>query len=141
MYTYQAYYSGITGVDNGEVWMWQCSGNKTNGWQNYQSIVVAYQMPLVLSRVGVLTEIEGHYTDDYNQIKYGDYNGSFKSISISPLMQFNLPGNQSLAVLFGFSSRRSYVESNPVAKSDPTLTYAGREWFFNRIAFSWSYSF
>ena len=139
MYTYQAYYAALSGVANGEIWEWQCSGNKANGWQNYQNIVLAYQMPLVLSRIGVLTEIEGHYkNEDYN---YAAYNGSFKSISISPLMQFTFGENQSLAVLFGFSSRRSFVEAHDNSKIEPNLTYAGREWYFNRIAFSWSLSF
>ena len=142
MYTYQAYYAALTGVENGAVWEWQCSGNKANGWQNYQNIVLAYQMPLVLSRIGVLTEIEGHYkNEDYNPVAYADYNGSFKSISISPLMQFTFGENQSLAVLFGFSSRRSYAQSHTDSKVEPNLTYAGREWFFNRIALSWSMSF
>ena len=139
MYTYQAYYSAISGVKNGAVWEWQCSGNKANGWQNYQNIVLAYQMPLVLSRIGVLTEIEGHYkNEDYN---YANYNGSFKTISISPLMQFTFGQKQSLAVLFGFSSRRSFVQAHDNSKVEPNLTYAGREWFFNRIALSWSMSF
>ena len=139
MYTYQAYYSAISGVDNGTVWEWQCSGNKANGWQNYQNLVLAYQMPLVLSRVGVLTEIEGHYkNEDYNNPLY---NGSFKTVSISPLMQFTFGENQSLAVLFGFSSRRSFVQEHKDSKVEPRLTYAGREWFFNRIALSWSMTF
>ena len=141
MYTYQAYYSALTGVANGSVWEWQCSGNKTNGWQNYQNIVLAYQMPSVLSRIGVLTEIDGHYKNDYNMSDYEYYNGTFKAISISPLMQFTLPKNQSLTVLLGFSSRRSFTEPHVDSKIEPQLTYAGREWYFNRIAFSWSMSF
>ena len=142
MYTYQAYYSALSGVANGAVWEWQCSGNKANGWQNYQNIVLAYQMPLTLSRIGVLTEIEGHYkNEDYDTTAYPDYNGSFKSISISPLMQFTFGEKQSLAVLFGFSSRRSYTQSHTDSKVEPNLTYAGREWYFNRIALSWSMSF
>jgi hypothetical protein len=144
MYTYQAYYSAISGIKNGEIWEWQCSGNKANGWQNYQNIVLAYQMPLALSRVGVLTEIEGHYKDDdYNPALYKNYKGSFKTISISPLMQFTFgeDDNHSLAVLFGFSSRRSYKEEHTDSKFESHLTYAGREWFFNRIALSWTMTF
>ena len=142
MYSYQAYYSALSGVKNGDIWEWQCSGNKANGWQNYQNIVLAYQMPLKLSRVGVLTEIEGHYKDDdYNKDAYAAYKGSFKSISISPLMQFTFSDTQSLAVLCGFSSRRSFAQEHNNSKVEPNLTYSGREWYFNRIALSWTMKF
>ena len=142
MYTYQAYYSALSGVKNGEVWKWQSSGNRANGWQNYQSLILAYQMPLVLKRVGVLSELEGHYkASDYDAASYGKFNGSFKTISISPLMQFAFGENHTLAVLFGFSSRRSFVEEHTDTKLEPCLTYAGREWFFNRIALSWTMTF
>lgn len=142
MYTYQAYYSALSGIKNTEVWKWQSSANKANGWQNYQNIVLAYQMPLTLSRIGVLTEIEGHYKDsDYDPAAYPAYKGSFKTISISPLMQFTFSEAQSLAVLFGFSSRRSFVENHTDTNVEPNLTYSGREWFFNRIALSWTMKF
>ena len=142
MYTYQAYYSALSGVKNGEVWKWQSSGNRANGWQNYQSLILAYQMPLVLSRVGVMSELEGHYkAGDYDQARYGKFNGSFKTISISPLMQFTFGENHTLAVLFGFSSRRSYSEEHTDTMLEPCLTCTGREWFFNRIAFSWTMTF
>lgn len=146
MYTYQVYYSGLTSAKAGDVWMWQCSGNKANGWNNYQNIVLAYQMPIVLSRVGILTEIEGHYSSsDYDTGSsthpYYNYNGSFNKIDISPLMQFKFGEKDSLAVLLGFSSRRSFAEAHTEAINEPYLTYSGREWFFNRLALSWSHSF
>lgn len=142
MYTYQAYYSALSGIKNTQIWKWQSSGNKANGWQNYQNIVLAYQMPIVLSRVGVLTEIEGHYKDsDYNPAAYPAFKGSFKTVSISPLMQFTFSETQSLAVLFGFSSRRSFAQEYTDSNVEPLLTYAGREWFFNRIALSWTVKF
>ena len=139
MYTYQVYYAGLTSAKNTDVWMWQCAGNKTNGWNNYQNLVLAYQMPLPLSRIGILTEFDGHYSNsDY---AYEKYNGSFTSISISPLMQFTLGGNDSLAVLFGFSSRRSYTTNHTDSITETYLTYSGREWYFNRIALSWTHTF
>ena len=139
MYTYQVYYAGLTSAKTTDVWMWQCSGNKTNGWNNYQNLVLAYQMPLVLSRIGVLTEFEGHYSN--SDFAYEAYNGSFETISISPLMQFTLGEKDSLAVLCGFSSRRSFSEAHTESINETYLTYAGREWFFNRIALSWSHNF
>jgi len=146
MYTYQIYYEALTGAKNGEIWMWQCSGNKVNGWSDYQSIILAYQMPLVLSRIGVLTEIGGHYSDsDYEPDSavnpFRNYKGSFKSVSISPLMQFTFGEKDTLSALIGFSSRRSFKEEHTEAIKEPFLTYSGREWYFNRIALSWTHNF
>ncbi len=139
MYTYQIYYEALTSAADDEIWMWQCAGNKANGWCDYQNIVLAYQMPLVLSRIGVLTEFGGHYSDsDYANTAY---KGSFKSISISPLMQFTFGEHDSLTALAGFSSRRSFEEEHTESIYAPFLTYKGREWFFNRIALSWTHNF
>ena len=139
MYTYQIYYERLTNTDNGDIWMWQCTKNKVNGWSNYQNIILAYQMPLVLSRVGILTEINGHYSD--SDFPRKEYKGSFKTIAISPLAQFTIGKHDSLSAILGFSSRRSFEEEHEESIVAPTLTYAGREWFFNRLALSWTHTF
>lgn len=139
MYTYQIYYEGLTSAKKDDIWMWQCSGNKANGWCNYQNIILAYQMPLVLSRIGVLTEFSGHYSD--SDFVNENYKGSFKSISISPLAQFTFGEHDSVSALLGFSSRRSFEEEHEESIYEPALTYSGREWFFNRIALSWTHTF
>ena len=146
MYTYQIYYEALTNAKKGDIWMWQATGNKANGWSDYQSLILAYQMPLVLSRIGVLAEFEGHYSNlDYTPENglnpYSEFNGAFKKISISPLMQFSFGEHDTLAVLFGFSSRRSFVENHTETINEPYLTFAGREWFFNRVALSWTHNF
>ncbi len=140
MYTYQAYYHGLSGANNGDAWIWQCSGKRANGWQNYQSLILAYGIPNdVLKRVGVMCELDGFYSSD--AFKYERYNSNFKSISISPLAQFQFGERDSLNFLVGFSSRRSFVEDHTDGNEELFLTYAGYEWFFNRIALSWNHRF
>ena len=138
MYTYQVYYEQLTGIENQKTWVWQCTGNKVNGLKNYQNLVLAYQMPLVLSRVGVLTEFESFYKNDAyaNQ----DFNSTFNQISISPLGQFTFDDHNVLSVVFGFSSRRSFTTDHKEKIEETSLTYSGYEWFFNRIALSWTYT-
>lgn len=139
MYTYQVYNEILTGIKNQTVWQWQSSGNKTNGLQSYQNLILAYQMPLTISRVGVLTEIEGHYkNDDYINPQY---KGSFQRISISPLAQLTFDDNNVLSILAGFSSRRSFTTNHTDSIEETFLTYSGYEWYFNRIALSWTYTF
>lgn len=139
MYTYQVYYERLTSAADGSVWMWQCSGNKVNGFKEYQNLVLAYAMPLVVSRIGVLTEIEGPYQDQVYTNPY--YKGSFKTVSISPMAQLTFGEHDVLTILAGFSSRRSFTQAHTAATEETALTYAGREWFFNRIALSWTHSF
>ena len=139
MATYQLNYKGMSGMDAGQVWLWQNSGNKVNGLGYYASIILAYQMPLPLYRVGVWAEFEGHYSDDY-AASYKDYDGKFMDISISPLLQFQFTPNDTLATVFGFSSRRIY-ESYDSSVSECSLKTVGREWYFKRIALSYSHSF
>ncbi len=143
MYTYQVYYEGLSNVQDGLVWMWQCTDNRANGLKNYQSLILAYQMPLVISRAGLLFEYDGYYKDSAFDAIYvnPNYKGSFKTINISPLAQFTLSKHDTLSLLFGFSSRRSFTTNHTESKVEPLLTYAGREWFFNRIALSWSHNF
>ena len=139
MYTYQVYNSMLTGIKNQTIWEWQCSGNRANGLQNYQSLVLAYQMPLVVSRVGCLFELEGFYKND----AYANeaYNGAFKSASIGPMCQLSFNSHSVLTVLAGFSSRRSFTTEHTDKIVETALTYSGYEWFFNRIALSWTYTF
>ena len=138
MYTYQVYYEKLTSLADKTIWEWQSSMNKVNGLQNYQSLILAYQMPLVLNRVGVLSEITGYYNNEGYTNKA--YNGAFKTISISPLMQLKFNDHNVLSILAGFSSRRSYTTSHSDKIEETPLTYSGYEWYFNRIALSWTYT-
>lgn len=137
-YTYQAYYEGLSAAGATDLWEWQLGKKKTNGWQNYQSLILAYQMPLPIYRVGVMCELSGHYSDtDYTN---PDFNGSFKWISVCPLTQFKFGEHDVLNCILDFSSRRCYAtETTPETEVD--ATFVSREWYFNRIAFSWTHNF
>ncbi|MCR5188187.1 MAG: hypothetical protein K6C97_04565 [Treponema sp.] len=139
MYSYQLYYEKLSSAADGEIWMWQCTGNKVNGFKNYQNLILAYSMPLLVSRVGVLCELDGYYQNE--AYTNPNYNGAFKTISISPMAQFTFGPKDVLTVLLGFSSRRSFTTGHSQLYEETGLTYAGREWFFNRIALSWTHSF
>ena len=162
MFTYQAYYKRYTGAEDGELWIWNCSGNQVNGWNEYMNAVLAYQFPTpVLKRVGLMFESDGAYSDSVYNNPY--YQGSFKEISLSPLFQFDFDEHNSLVVLFHFKSRRTYdsidkytdgkyndngVWESSTGNTPDTLnpdsvgtTTVGREWFFNRIAISYTYKF
>ena len=68
------------------------------------------------------------------------FDGAFASISLSPLFQFSFGDKDSLICLLDFSSRRSFEESNS-AYEDVRLHTVGREWYFRRVAFSYTHKF
>lgn len=138
-YSYQVYYEGLTGASAGDIWEWQCSGDRVNGLRNYQCGILAYQMPLVLYRVGVMYESDGYYSD--SSFANPNYKGSFKSLSISPLTQIRINDHNTISCLVGFSSRRSYKVTPTGAAEAANGNFASREWFFNRVAFSYTYTF
>lgn len=140
MYTYQVYYEGLSNVANGDIWMWQATKNKANGICNYQSLILAYQMPMVLSRVGVMFELEGYYSaSDYG--KYTGYKGDFKALSINPLCQFSFGAKDNLTIMATFKTRQSFKEAHENGYVEPLLTYDGYEWFFNRVVIRYQHKF
>ena len=140
MYTYQVFYENLLGLPEGEIWMWQCTGNKCDGLQEYQNLILAYQMPLVLSRAGFIFESSRHYKNDYSS-KYDGYNGTFTERKIAAMGQFTLGKHDLLTVLAQFNTRRAFTEEHEGSYVEPLLKYSSTEWFFNRVAFSWTHSF
>ncbi len=137
--SYQIYYHSLLGEADKDIWLWQNSGEKVNGLQQYVNAVLAYQMPLVIKRVGVMFEMDGYLSDD--AFTNAAYDGNFMSISISPLAQFEFDSHSALTFLVGFSSRRSFSTSHTAGGEEPLLTTTGREWYFKRIALSYTYTF
>lgn len=139
--SYKLNYEGIANLDKGTIYEWQASKNKANGLKFYSTLILAYQMPLVLYRAGIKTDLSGNLTSGAYG-KYSDsYKGDFVPVDISPFVQFNFGSKDSLYVLAAFSSRRSYKESHTTSIQEPLLTTVGREWYFYRVALSWEHKF
>lgn len=100
-------------------------------------------MPPVLQTVGVQTELSGQLngTKDF-AAQYHSMNPNFMDISVSPIMVFEFSKEDKLTLQFKFASRRSYTEKATHTKSVLTgLEQSGREWYFNRVAFSYKHIF
>lgn len=116
--------------------------NKANGWQFYTNAIIAYQMPKIVSRVGFLFELEGHYDkSDYAVLNNNDFKGDFKTASISPFAQVKFNERNALTVLASVSSRRAFKEKHDETTVEPYLNYTGYEWYFRRIALSYTHKF
>lgn len=139
--SYKAIYSGIGGLAKESVYEWQCSKNKAAGLSYEAQGVLGYQMPLVLSLAGLMFKTEGFYDGSVYGSYDENFDGAFAAINISPLMQFKLGDKDGLTCLFDFSSRRSFDQKFSKPAQSLLLTKTGREWFFNRLALSWTHTF
>ena len=139
--SYTVSYVGVTGVDDGKIWLWQLVGNNCNGWRYTANFVLGYQMPFPLSMIAVNTDVYALFNSDDYGIYSSSYNGDFTNVTISPMLKFDFSKKDSLFVLFEFKKRRSFEEEHSNSKEEIFLTYSGAEWFFNRIAFSWTHVF
>ena len=139
--TYEIMYTGLTGVENGTPWLWQASGEKANGWNYYSQIILGYQMPLVLQTVGLQFEISGYYNESSFDAKYVEWNPAFMRVNINPICILKFNDKHSLTIQSRFSSRRGFSSGAGDDATNFNLNYNGREWWFERVALSYSYSF
>lgn len=134
------FYEGISeGGENGTPWLWQGSGENVNAWQYYSNIILAYQMPLIVQTVGVQTELESFYQTDSFAPQYASWNPTFTTVSINPLVNLQFSKNHNLIIQLGFSSRRSFTSDSSSADNDLQKNFEGREWYFKRLALSYSF--
>jgi len=138
--SYEVSYKTLTGTAR-TVWDWQTIKNCADGWQYDQYYLLGYQMPGTVSLAGVSAELYGHYNaSDYGEIA-ASFSGDFMTVEICPLVQLTLSERDTLIVLGDIKSRRSFTERHDSEDSEPVLTYAGREWFFQDIALRWKHTF
>ena len=139
--SYDIMYTGLTGVENGTPWIWQASGEKANGWNYYSQIILGYQMPLVLQTVGVQLELSGYYNETSFDAKYLEWNPAFMRVNINPICILKFNDQHALTIQTRISSRRGFSSDRAEDATNFNLDYNGREWWLERVAFSYSYTF
>lgn len=137
---YKFLYEGLWNAGgHQEFWRWQGTLEKASGWQYQSSIVVGYQMPLVLQMLALQFEFEGYF-DRHDFPNWAQqWNPLFMKVAISPVLGFQFNEKHSLLVQFRFRSRRSFSTEMQEDANQFYYKYAGREWHFDRIGFSYTY--
>ena len=139
--SYTATYSGLMGLDDYSVYEWQCSKGKARGLSYEFQGVLGYQMPLPITLAGILFKMDAYYDGSIYGSFDDTFDGDFTEISISPLAKFKFGKKDGLTCLFDFSSRRSFETEFEKSGESLYINVTGREWFFKRIALSWSHRF
>ncbi|MBQ5999303.1 MAG: hypothetical protein IJL70_07530 [Treponema sp.] len=137
--SFTASYSGITGLGMYEPYEWQCTKNQFSGAKYEAMGLLAYQMPIALSRIGLMYSASGHFSGSDYGIFDNSYDGDFVTHSINPLLQLNLGKNDELFCLFCFSTRRSFDTERDKIEDELFMKTTGSEWYFRRIAISWTH--
>ena len=85
--------------------------------------------------------IYGHFDGS----DYGDfdesYDGAFAQHSIAAVFQFRLSARDELTCIPQFTSRRSFEKEISEAEEALYTKKTGREWYFQRLIFSWTHNF
>ena len=155
MASYQAYYESLFGLNPGDIWAWNCSGNRLVAPKEYTNIILAYAMPAVpvLSRVGVVVETDRYYyCPGYNgasvALDEDLYKCTMPEINVSPMAQLTITPKDSMTVLFNFCFKRGYDSNSQNAKNDDgdhysypesMLVTTGYLGYFKRIAIQYSH--
>lgn len=136
--SYDFRFSGVTGQSDGHPWCWQAIEAKVNGPNYYAFAILGYQMPKLVSMIGVQAEFFGYYADSQFDKIYNAFNGSFCEVCINPMVQFTFSKKDSLITMLYFKTRRGFDSDSG---NELTRNCTGSEWFFQRIAFRYIHKF
>ena len=139
--SYKALYTKNTSQPDKEPWCWQGSGSLVNGWEYYSSVVLGYQMPLIIQMAAVQFEFSGYYSNDGMKASYRPFKNDFMTTQINPVAIFKINEHHSVTVMLNFSSRRGFAVAPDADENVLDLSYSSDEWFFKRIAFRYSFTF
>ena len=139
--SYQTVYSGLMGLSDNDIFMWQCSGCKARGAAYQFQAAVAYQIPLPLCFAGFMFKSAGYYDGSVYKNFDSTFDGDFAEITISPALKFQFGKKDDLTCLFDFSSRRSFESKINDTKDLLNTKVTGREWYFKRISINWTHWF
>ena len=137
---YKLEYKSLSSAADGQAWKWQLSGDNFNGWGYDSYLTLGYMMPKAvkaLRLVAVQTELSGRLYDDLSAYGYAAWNPTFMTVGINPTMFFQFDKHNSLGVQVRVKDRRSFATGD----TSYTGTYNGIEWYFDRVALSYTYSF
>lgn len=131
-------YSGFINSESHDLFQWQSTPGKHQGWEYTDVYIIGYRMPFKLEMIG-LKYMQNAYFN--NTDSYKNFKGDYKTHSIAALGQYNFSKKDSLFLLAEFETRRSFSQYHEKAEEEPLLDCTGHEWYFKRVGFSYNHKF
>ncbi|MDR1930231.1 MAG: hypothetical protein LBQ44_06315 [Treponema sp.] len=103
-------YKGYSAAGAGESWYFENDdGENVNGFNYYGNLLIAYQMPVILNTVGILTEADLYLYDTPGRSQWGDERIRW---TFSALFNFTVTKKTSAALLVQCRTRFNYLEAD-----------------------------
>lgn len=145
--SYQIKYTGLAGAAEDDIWKWQLTGDKVNGWNHYVSVLLGYQMPLVLQTVGLMFEYEQYFDKPaFHAMGGGLYDLSdaicAPTFKLSPCAILKFNEHHSLTVQLRFKTMSNYsLADMAIGGANMFGGYRSDIWYFDRIALSYCWTY
>jgi hypothetical protein len=135
---YYSEYTGFTGTDNGQPWNCGMSFNNVNGWKYRATAMFGRRFTgKTLKMISISGSAGGWYSDSYFDDEYKDYDPTFVTFSIAPLVQLQLSDQQSLTISAVIDREREF-DSDDYDSDDMILqNCTGGKWQFRTLMFLW----
>ena len=137
---YKLEYTSLASAANGVAWKWQLVGDKFNGWTYDSVLTLGYMMPSnvkALKLVAVQTELDGRLYNDLSIFGIDAGWATFMGVAFNPTLFFQFDKHNSLGVQCRIKNRKSFATDD----TSYTGIVNGAEWYFDRVALSYTYTF
>ncbi|MCR5606495.1 MAG: hypothetical protein K6F69_06745, partial [Treponema sp.] len=137
--SYKAQYAGMTGVENGEIWKNQGSGEQVNGFSYTATTSMNYMIPhKYFKSIGLTASASGYYSDDFFDEEYRIYDPTFVNLTFALISSASVGYKNHFMLMIPVSGKRDFdCDDNLVPLTEPD----GREWIFDGVILTYTHIF
>ena len=139
--SYQAGYTALTGVPDSDLWQFGGSGNQFNGWTHGVGFAALRLSKSRVNLAGLLVGAGGYLSDGGLDERYRDFDPTFTTVSIVPLVNVQLGKKDNLCFLSLLANRRSFSAAHEKSEEEPLLSVSGSEWVWGGIFVRYVHTF
>lgn len=126
-------YSGYTGADDGEVWK-VGNGNMVNGFHYKCGGTLIYMLPFKKVPMAMIAANVTGFKHGYDfDPVYKDYNPTFKTVNITPMLSFKVNADWNGMLMANFARVRRYEQYHYATTEELLQKQVGAEWEFRSL--------
>ena len=137
--SYRALYSGMTGVENGEIWMHQGSSLKTNGFSYEATANLTYQIPHTFFKsAGLNAKASGYYSESFFDEAYRECDPTFTDLTFTFTASASIGYKNTFMLMLPVSSKRDFDCDKDL---EPLTAPTGRKWVADGLILTFTHIF